>query len=90
MQRLSSLLPLSVIPDPTPTVPEQAKGLLTVLNWASGIGLVLGVLGVIIVGIGMVIQLRRGEGGESIAKLGWVLAGCIIITGAAGIVRAFV
>jgi hypothetical protein len=53
-------------------------------------GLVLGVLGVIIVGIGMVIQLRRGEGGESIAKLGWVLAGCIIITGASGIVRAFV
>jgi hypothetical protein len=90
MQSFSSRLPLSVIPDPTPTVPEQAKGLLTVLNWASGIGLVLGVLGVIIVGIGMVIQLRRGEGGESIAKLGWVLAGCIIITGAAGIVRAFV
>lgn len=80
----------SVIPNPTPTVPAEAKGLLTVLNWASGIGLVLGVLGVIIVGIGMVIQLRRGEGGESIGKLGWVLAGCIIITGASGIVRAFV
>lgn len=80
----------SVIPTPTPVVPEQAKGLLTVLDWASGIGLVLGVLGVIIVGIGMVIQLRRGEGGESIGKLGWVLAGCIIITGASGIVRAFV
>jgi hypothetical protein len=80
----------SVIPNPTPVVPAEAGGLLTVLNWASGIGLVLGVLGVIIVGIGMVIQLRRGEGGESIAKLGWVLLGCIIITGAAGIVRAFV
>ncbi|AOY74301.1 hypothetical protein [Paenarthrobacter ureafaciens] len=80
----------STIPDPTPVVPAEAGGLLTVLNWASGIGLVLGVLGVIIVGIGMVIQLRRGEGGESIAKLGWVLMGCIIITGASGIVRAFV
>ena len=85
-----SALAASVIPTPTPVVPDQAKGLLTVLNWASGIGLVLGVLGVIIVGIGMVIQLRRGEGGESIGKLGWVLAGCIIITGASGIVRAFV
>ncbi|WP_144663310.1 hypothetical protein [Paenarthrobacter nicotinovorans] len=80
----------STIPDPTPVVPAEAGGLLTVLNWASGIGLVLGVLGVIIVGIGMVIQLRRGEGGESIAKLGWVLMGCIIITGSSGIVRAFV
>ena len=83
-------LSTSVIPNPTPVVPAQAGGLLTILNWASGIGLVLGVLGVIIVGIGMVIQLRRGEGGESIGKLGWVLAGCIIITGASGIVRAFV
>jgi hypothetical protein len=90
MQNILARLPFSVIPNPTPVVPEQAKGLLTVLNWASGIGLVLGVLGVIIVGIGMVIQLRRGEGGESIGKLGWVLAGCIIITGASGIVRAFV
>ncbi|MFF2842431.1 hypothetical protein [Paenarthrobacter sp. NPDC057981] len=80
----------SVIPNPTPVVPAEAGGLLTVLNWASGIGLVLGVLGVIIVGITMVVQLRRGEGGESLAKLGWVLLGCIIITGAAGIVRAFV
>ena len=85
-----SALTSSVIPNPPPTLPPEADGLLLVLNWASGIGLVLGVLGVIIVGIGMVIQLRRGEGGESIGKLGWVLAGCIIITGASGIVRAFV
>lgn len=85
-----SAITASVIPDPTPVVPAEAKGLLTVLDWAAGIGLVLGVLGVIIVGITMVIQLQRGEGGQSIAKLGWVLLGCIIITGAAGIVRAFV
>ena len=80
----------SVIPNPTPVVPAEAAGLLTVLNWAAGIGLVLGVLGVIIVGIGMVIQLQRGEGAQAIGKLGWVLMGCIIITGASGIVRAFV
>lgn len=85
-----SALAASVIPNPTPTVPAEAGGLLTVLNWASGIGLVLGVLGVIIVGVGMVIQLQRGEGGQSLAKLGWVLMGCIIISGASGIVRAFV
>lgn len=83
-------IPTSVIPDPTPVVPKEAGGLLTVLNWASGIGLVLGVLGVIIVGITMVIKLRRGDGGESLERLGWVLLGCIVITGAAGIVRAFV
>ncbi|BCW42717.1 hypothetical protein StoSoilB3_42520 (plasmid) [Arthrobacter sp. StoSoilB3] len=90
MTAIATAITTSVIPNPTPVVPAEAGGLLTVLNWASGIGLVLGVLGVIIVGITMVVQLRRGEGGESLAKLGWVLLGCIIITGAAGIVRAFV
>jgi hypothetical protein len=85
-----SIRATNVIPDPKPTIPAEADGLLTVLNWSSGIGLVLGVLGVIIVGIGMVIQLQRGEGAQAIGKLGWVLLGCIIITGAAGIVRAFV
>jgi hypothetical protein len=89
MNSFSALAP-TIIPNPTPVVPAEAGGLLSVLNWASGIGLVLGVLGVIIVGIGMVIQLRRGEGGESIAKLGWVLMGCIIMNGSSGFVRAFV
>lgn len=90
MKTLLSALPAIDLPNPTPVIPPQAAGLLTVLNWASGIGLVLGILGVIIVGIGMVIQLRHGEGGQSMAKLGWVLGGCIVITGASGIVRAFV
>lgn len=85
-----SALATSLVPDPTPVVPAQAGGVLTGLNWASGIGLLLGVLGVIIVGITMVIKVGRGEGGESLAKLGWVLLGCIIITSAGGIVRAFV
>ena len=85
-----SALVASVSPNPTPVVPEQAGGLLTLLNWAAGIGLVLGVLGVIIVGIKLVISLQRGEGGQTLASLGWVLMGCIIITGASGIVRAFV
>ena len=79
-----------IIPDPNPVVPPQAEGLLTILDWASGIGLVIGVLGVIIVGIMMTMQIRRGEGGQSLGQLGWVLLGCIIITGASGIVRAFV
>lgn len=83
-------LAASAIPNPTPVVPAQAGGLLTILNWAAGIGLVLGVLGVIIVGIKLVISLQRGEGGQTLASLGWVLMGCIIITGASGIVRAFV
>ena len=81
--------PTSIIPDPTPTVPAEADGLYLLLDWASGVGLVLGVLGVIIVGIGMLIVWNRGDGGQHLGKLGWVLAGCVVITGAGGIVRAF-
>ncbi|MDB5243867.1 MAG: integral rane protein putatine [Spirosoma sp.] len=90
MMTTASLLLGNVVPNPTPVVPPQAGGLLTILNWATGIGLLIGVLGVIIVGISMAIQLRRGEGGEAVARLGWVLMGCIVISGASGIVRAFV
>jgi hypothetical protein len=60
MNTFSALQPAS-FPTRPHVVPAQAGGLLTILNWASGIGLVLGVLGVIIVGIGMVIQLRAAK-----------------------------
>jgi type IV secretory pathway VirB2 component (pilin) len=70
--------------------PPGSEGLLTILSWAAWIALALGVLGVIIAGITMMIQTRRGEGGEGLARLGWVLAGCVIVAGASGLVTAFV
>jgi hypothetical protein len=62
----------------------------TILSWAAWIALAIGVLGVIIAGITMMIQVRRGEGGEGLARLGWTLAGCIVVVGASGLVQAFV
>jgi hypothetical protein len=48
------------------------------------------VLGVIIAGASMAISHRRGEGGEQASRLGWVLAGSIVIGSASGLVAALV
>ncbi|MET7074244.1 hypothetical protein ABZS16_04475 [Trueperella pyogenes] len=69
--------------------PEQPPGtekVLTVINWAAWVGTALGVLGIIIVGITMLFHNRRGEGGDAAGKLGWVLAGLILISSASTIV----
>ncbi|MBE0011623.1 hypothetical protein [Arthrobacter sp. AET 35A] len=82
---------LATIPNPgSGEAPPGSEGLLTILSWAAWIALALGVLGVIIAGITMMIQVRRGEGGEGLSKLGWTLAGCVIVAGASGLVAAFV
>ena len=81
----------NTVPNPGGGVaPPGSQGLLTILQWAAWIALALGVLGVIIAGITMMIQVRRGEGGEGLAKLGWTLAGCVVVAGASGLVTAFV
>jgi hypothetical protein len=38
----------------------------------------------------MTIEHRRGGGGESVASLGWVAGGCIVIGSASAIVGALV
>jgi hypothetical protein len=48
------------------------------------------VLGIIIAGTMMAIGQRRGEGGEHASRLGWVIAGCIVIGAASGLVGALI
>lgn len=89
--QLNAVNVLATIPNPGGgSAPPGSEGLLTILSWAAWIALALGVLGVIIAGITMMIQVRRGEGGEGLSKLGWTLAGCVVVAGASGLVTAFV
>lgn len=88
---ITALNVLAQVPNPGGgEAPPGSEGLLTILRWAAWIALALGVLGVIIAGITMMIQVRRGEGGEGLSRLGWTLAGCVVVAGASGLVTAFV
>jgi MFS family permease len=78
IQHVSFVVPLEDLPT------EVQNGVDTVVGWVAAIAITICILGVIIAGAMMAIGQRRGEGGEHAARLGWVLAGCIVIgTGSA-------
>ena len=70
------------IPTPTGVQPPGTQGLTTVLNWTFWGVTFLCVVGVLMVAGAMAVAHRRGEGGEHLAKLGWVMGACVL--GAAG------
>jgi hypothetical protein len=78
------LLPLADLP------PDVKTKVQTLVDWVTTIAISLCILGVIIAGAMMAIGQRRGEGGEHAARLGWVLAGCIVIGTASALVNALV
>lgn len=87
---------LVLVPHATPDpgggqAPPGSEGFLTILRWAAWIASGICVLGVIGAGAAMAMAHRgHGGGGEQAARLGWVLAGCIVIGSAAGLVGALV
>lgn len=76
---------------PNPGKGSQPPGgdkVLTILKWIAWLCFATCVIGVMIAGAKMAINVRRGEGAQDAAGLGWVLAGCIIIGSASGLVGA--
>ncbi|TWD80502.1 TrbC/VIRB2 family protein [Kribbella amoyensis] len=78
------MVPLASLP------PEVDRKISTVVDWVTLIAISICILGVIIAGAMMAIGQRRGEGGEHAARLGWVMAGCIVIGTASAVVNALV
>ena len=80
------LIPMKV--DPVkPVTPPGIGSIYTVLGmltWAVGIAALAGIL---ITAIQMAIQHRRNEGGEHMAKLGWIMLACVLGGAAAAIVN---
>jgi hypothetical protein len=76
----ANLLPMI---DDEPPGMDKLKG---VVNWVKVIAYVICGLGILIAGAMMAVGQRRGEGGEHAARLGWVLAACIVIGSATALV----
>lgn len=81
--RLVSLLPLA-----TPVEPPGFDKIDTIINWLMWGVFTLAVAGVLITAGVMMVNNRRGEGGEHAQRLGWVLFGCILASAASALVAA--
>lgn len=78
---------LAAIPDPGQgTEPPGATAILTVLSWIAWIVFAACVAGVLVVAIKLALAFRRGEGGEAVGQLGWVLGAAILGSSAAAII----
>ena len=77
-------------PQPGNTQPPGTAGLLTMLSWASWIVSFLCVVGVLLVAGTMAVRHHRGEGGEALGRLGWVLGACVRGSGAGAIAGALI
>lgn len=83
--------PASGLPQPgNGTAPPGSGGLLTVIKWAVYVALAIAIVGMIATGAQMTIASRRGEGGEHMARLGWVFGGAMVVAGASGLVAAVI
>ncbi|HEY0470767.1 MAG TPA: conjugal transfer protein TrbC [Kribbella sp.] len=57
------------------------------ISWVTWIAFSVCILGIIVAGAMMALGQRRGEGGEHAARLGWVLAACIVIGSSSMLVK---
>lgn len=78
------------IPNPTGVQPPGTSGLTTVLNWVFWGVTFLSVVGILMVAGAMAVSHRRGEGGEHLAKLGWVMGACVLAAAGSQLVNTLV
>lgn len=81
---------LAVINPGEGQAPPGSGGVTKIVGWAAWIAVAVCVVGILIAGMKMAIEHRRGGGGESVASLGWVMGGCIVIGSASALVGALV
>ncbi len=71
------------------TAPPGVSGNVdTIISWASWIVFVIAIAGVLFVAVKMILQHHRGEGGQQMAGLFYVLGGAILTAAASGIIGA--
>jgi hypothetical protein len=71
------------------TAPPGTTGnITTIVSWASWVVFVIAVIGVMFVAVKMILQHHRGEGGQQMASLFYVLGGAIITAAASAVIGA--
>ena len=74
-------------PNPgTGTPPPGFDKVNLILKWLAWLVAAACVAGILIVGGQMALRHQRGEGGQHVAGLAWVLAACVLVAAASGIV----
>ena len=77
-------------PNPGFAQPPGTAGLTTMLSWGAWTVAFLCTVGVLLVAGTMAVKHRRGEGGESLGALGWVLGGCVLGAASGSIAGALI
>jgi hypothetical protein len=88
LPELLTSLPLDVPDIGKGEAPPGSEGLITILRWVFYIASAMCVLGVLTAGGMMAVSVQRGSGGEHVTRLGWALAGCIVIGSSSALVGA--
>ncbi|MEV7574364.1 TrbC/VirB2 family protein [Pseudarthrobacter sp. NPDC089323] len=78
-----------------PTLPvcmpnQVTTALDTAKLWCTVVGAGLAVVALIMIGIGMFFQHKRGDAGEMLKSLGWWIGGVVLVSAAAGIAAVFI
>lgn len=77
-------------PTPTYVQPPGTDGLTTILGYGAWTVAFLCTMGILLVAGTMAVKHRRGEGGESLAALGWVLGACVLGAASGSIAGALI
>lgn len=82
---------LAGVPDPgTGTEPPGMGGLLKILKWVAWVVSGICVVGVLMVAGRMAVMHNRGEGGQHLTGIGYVLGACVLVGAASALVGALV
>ncbi len=89
--RLIAYWPFEGVPDPgTGKQPPGFEKFTDVMGWVKWIALGILVIALIAAGVRMAFGAGRGDGGEHAARIGWVLGGVMIVSGAVAIISFLV
>jgi hypothetical protein len=79
---------LVAAPQPGQVQPPGTGGLVTILGWLGWTVSAACVAGILLCAGVMALRHRRGESGESLASLGWVLGACVLLSAAGPLANA--